>query len=71
VALEAHASERVLVWISLTEMDEVMASEGGSWVQNGKVVSDLDEEPVGGLDCRPGVWVWGKNIVGWGMKEAQ
>ena len=35
VALEEHAGEHVLVWISLTEIDEAMASEGGSWDQNG------------------------------------
>jgi hypothetical protein len=47
VALEEQAGEHVLVWISLTEMDGAMASEGGSWDQNGKLsqitTRDVDE----------------------------
>jgi len=49
VALEEQAGEHVLVWISLTEIDEAMASEGGSWDQNGKlsqITTREVEEPV-------------------------
>ena len=44
MALEEHAGEHVLVWISLTEMEEDIASEGGSWDQNGKVSQIMTRE---------------------------
>jgi hypothetical protein len=53
VALEEQAGEHVLDWISLMEMDEAMARDGGSWDQNGKLsqitTREVDEPVVASI----------------------
>ena len=46
MALEEQAGEHVLDWISLTEIEGAMASEGGSWDQNGKLSQITTREVV-------------------------
>jgi hypothetical protein len=56
IALEEHAGEHVLGWIFLTEMDEAMASDGGSWDQNGKLsqitTREVDEPVVASISAQ-------------------
>jgi hypothetical protein len=83
VALEEHAGEHVLGWMSLTEMDLAIASEGGSCDQNGKlsqittrevdepVVASIAAQVLGDIRREPSPSAVPLNelgLVGWEMK---